>query len=687
MTTLQELFDNVGPTPKAKQIPTILSHFSDQRIDDYYWLKDKDSPEVIRLLEEENLYCGKVMGPLTQLKEELFEEIKSRIKETDLSVPVRHKNYFYSTKTEEGLQYPIHIRKRLDSTQEEILLDENAEAKNSQFFALGGLDVSPNEELIAYLTDKNGSELYSLAVRSVTQPEKVIASLDDCYYGIAWSLDSKSIYYTKTDDQMRPYQIWKLDLETAGSELVFQEDDEGFYIGIGTTKDEKFIVIECGSKTTTQSFIIDAADSNARPVPFTERVKDLEYSIEHHGDSFFVVSNRDNPNFSLMRVKQNIHDHRAWVPYLESEQDVRLLGIEVFERYLALLERHNAVTRLRVVNLENKEIYEIEKGEEVSTIYIGDNEEFESEILRYEYTSMITPRSVFEINMDNREITLLKRSEVLGTFSSSNYKTLRVWADTSDGSRIPISLLCRRDVSPNRAGHPVLIYGYGSYEHSIDPTFSSIRLSLVDRGVVFAIAHVRGGGELGRAWYLEGKFEKKRNSFTDFIDGTQALVDLGWADPNRIAARGGSAGGMLMGAIANLAPDKYKAIVAEVPFVDCLTTILDPSLPLTIFEWEEWGNPVQDHNIYNTMKSYSPYDNVTNNQYPMMLVTAGLNDPRVSYWEPAKWVQKLRSTTKNARVILKTEMEAGHQGPSGRYEVWNDEAFVYAFLLSALELA
>jgi oligopeptidase B len=687
MTTLEELFDNAGPAPKANRIPTTLSHFSDQRIDEYYWLKDKDSPEVIQLLKEENLYCEKVMGPLTQLKEELFHEIKSRIKETDLSVPVRHKNYFYSTKTEEGLQYPIHIRKRQGSDREEILLDENMEAQNNQFFALGGLYVSPDEELVAYLIDNNGSELYSLTVRSIAKPEIVVATLDDCYYGLAWSLDSKSIYYTKTDDQMRPYQIWKLNLETCASEVIFQEDDEGFYIGIGTTKDEKFIVIECGSKTTTQSFIIDAADSNAKPMPFTDRVKDLEYSVEHHGDSFFVVSNRDNPNFSLMRVDQNIHDHRAWVPYLESEQDVRLLGIEVFTRYLALLERQNAVTRLRVVDLETKEIYEIEKGEEVSTIYIGDNEEFESEILRYEYTSMITPRSVFEINMKSREITLLKRSEVLGTFSSSNYKTIRVWANADDGSKIPVSLLCRSDVSPSSSGHPVVIYGYGSYEHSIDPTFSSMRLSLVDRGVVFAIAHVRGGGELGRNWYLDGKFDKKPNTFTDFITATQSLIDLGWADPNRIAARGGSAGGMLMGAVANLAAEKYKAIVAEVPFVDCLTTILDPSLPLTIFEWEEWGNPVEDQNIYNTMKSYSPYDNVTNQQYPMILVTAGLNDPRVSYWEPAKWVHKLRSTSNNARVILKTEMEAGHQGPSGRYEIWNDEAFVYAFLLSALELA
>ena len=687
MTTLEELFDNAGPAPKANRIPTILSHFSDQRIDEYYWLRDKDSPEVIQLLKDENLYCDKVMEPLTQLKEELFDEIKSRIKETDLSVPVRHKNYFYSTKTEEGLQYPIHVRKRQGSDHEEVLLDENLEAKNSQFFALGGLDVSPDEQLIAYLIDDNGSELYSLTVRSIAEPEKVVAKLDDCYYGLAWSLDSKSIYYTKTDDQMRPYQIWKLNLETSASEMIFQEDDEGFYIGIGTTKDEKFIVIECGSKTTTQSFIIDAAENDARPLPFTDRVKDLEYSIEHHGDSFFVVSNRDNPNFSLMRVDQNSHDHRAWVPYLEPEQDVRLLGIEVFTRYLALLERQNAVTRLRVVDLETREIYEIEKGEEVSTIYIGDNEEFESEILRYEYTSMITPRSVFEINMKSREITLLKRSEVLGTFSSSDYKTVRVWANADDGSKIPVSLLCRSDVSPSSTGHPVLIYGYGSYEHSIDPTFSSIRLSLFDRGVVFAIAHVRGGGELGRTWYLEGKFEKKPNTFTDFIAATQALIDLGWADPSRIAARGGSAGGMLMGAVANLAPEKYKAIVAEVPFVDCLTTILDPSLPLTIFEWEEWGNPGEDQNIYNTMKSYSPYDNVTNQQYPMILVTAGLNDPRVSYWEPAKWVQKLRSTSNNARVILKTEMEAGHQGPSGRYEIWNDEAFVYAFLLSALELA
>ncbi len=663
-----------------------LTHFQDDRIDEYYWMRDRDSSKVTDLLIEENSYTKRVMGGLEDLEERLFQEIKGRVKETDLSVPVRKGNYYYFSKTEEGKQYPIHVRKRADKDSEETLLDENQEAIGHDFFALGGLTISPNEGLIAYLTDTDGSELYTLTVRSISEPGKILAQVEQCYYGTAWSLDSKFVFFTKTDAQMRPYQIWRLELGEGKSELVFQEDDEGYFVGIGTSKDDKFILVDAASKTTTQIFLIDASNPLRPPEQFSERVKGLEYSIEHWRDQFFVVTNRDNPDFGLMVVDNGTNDHRRWEPYLETTEGVRLLEIEVFSNFIAIEERYQATTRLRVIDLRSKATYQVPKREEVSSIYIGANEEFDSKVLRYEYSSMVTPRSVFDIDLQSGSSTLLKQTEVLGDFASSNYTTFRVWANARDGTEIPISVVCRSDIVPDEKGHPTLLYGYGSYEHSIDPAFSSVRLSLIDRGVIFAYAHVRGGGEMGRAWYLDGKLEKKPHTFTDFIDCTKALIDLGWSDPKRIAARGGSAGGMLMGAIANMAPDLYRAIVAEVPFVDCLTTILDPSLPLTTFEWEEWGNPVSDSTIYDIMKSYAPYENVVPARYPYMLITAGLNDPRVSYWEPAKWAQRLRDKTINPRILLKTEMGAGHQGPSGRYEVWREEAFVYAFILTALEL-
>ena len=686
MSYLEEMFQNAGTPPHAEETPTVLTHFEDDRVDEYYWLRDKDSPKVIELLSQENSYAKSVTSGLKALEEELFNEMKGRIKETDLSVPVLKKNYYYFSKTEEGKQYPIHVRKRVGSETEEILLDENLEASGHSFFALGGLSVSPDERLAAYLRDIDGSELYTLRVRDTASGD-VKAEIEECYYGLAWSLDSQIVFFTKTDDQMRPYQVWRLDLVKSTTELVFQEDDEGYFVGIGTTKDDMFIVIEAASKTTTQVLLINASTPLSPPQRFTDRVKDLEYSVEHWQNRFFVVTNRDNPDFSLMVVDEGVNDHTSWEPFLEAPAGVRLLDTEIFSDFIALEERYQATTRLRVVDLRSRRIYEVPKKEEVSSIFIGENAEFSAKALRYEYSSLTTPRSVFDIDLESHESILLKQTEVLGDFDSSRYITFRVWADARDGTKIPLSVVSRADIHPVQNGHPTLIYGYGSYEHSIDPVFSSLRLSLLDRGVIFAFAHIRGGGEMGRSWYLDGKFEKKVHTFTDFIDATKALIKLGWADPNRIAARGGSAGGMLMGAIANMAPELYKVIVAEVPFVDCLTTILDPSLPLTTFEWEEWGNPVVDKAIYEVMKSYTPYENVTDAQYPFMLVTAGLNDPRVSYWEPAKWVQRLRKRTRNPRIILKTEMGAGHQGPSGRYEIWRDEAFVYAFVLSALELA
>ena len=514
------------------------------------------------------------------------------------------------------------------------------------------------------------------------------------YYGVAWANDNATVFYTRPDDAMRPWQIWRHTLGTAASDdvLVFQEDDDRFYVGVGRTRSGRFIVISSASKVTSEAWLVDADDPTAEPVVVEPREQGHEYHVEHHagagGDRLFVLTNADGAeNFSLMVTPVASPGRAAWREVLPHRPDVRLDDVDAFADFVVVSERAEAVERLQVLLLDDDgavaDDHVLAMPDEVYSVWLGGNPEYETATLRYQYTSLVTPTSAYDYDPRARVSTLVKRQPVVG-YEPEHYESRRAWATAADGTRVPISIVYRRDQRGDGPS-PMLLYGYGSYEVSIDPTFSAARVSLLDRGVVFAIAHIRGGGELGRRWYDDGKLLHKTNTFTDFVACAEHLIAEGWTSPDRLAARGGSAGGLLMGAVANLRPDLFRVMVAEVPFVDCLTTILDETLPLTITEWEEWGDPVHDTDVYALMKSYSPYDNVEAKAYPAMLVTGGLNDPRVQYWEPAKWVAKLRATKTDQRLlVLKMEMGAGHSGPSGRYDAWRDEAFVLAFVLDQL---
>lgn len=692
--------------PEAKRIPVIRERHGDVVVDDYAWLQAKDDPEVIAYLEAENAHTEAELAHTKELQEELFQEIRSRIQETDLSVPIRKGPWWWYGKTEEGKQYGISARKPVtdpdelepaEDAAEQVLLDQNVEAGDGDYFAVGAFDPSPDHDLLAWSADRNGSELYEMRFRDLRTGEDLPDVIEGTYYGTAWAADSKTFFYTRPDAAMRPHQVWRHTLGTPASEdvLVMQEDDERFFVGIGTTKDERFLVLDIGSKVTSEVWILEADDPTGTFRCVQPREQEVEYGIEHHGDRFFVVTNADDAvNFKLMEAPEATPGRRHWIEVIGHRPDVKLSGIDVFEDHLVLFERERGVRQIRVRRLspgvaggspDGGDEHVIEQPEEVSTASAGSNPEFSSHVMRYGYTSMVTPGTVFDYHLDTRARVLRKQQPVLGGYDPDQYLTERLWATAEDGSSIPISIVCRRDRTP---GGPALLYGYGSYESSTDPAFSSLRLSLLDRGFAFAIAHIRGGGELGRRWYLDGKYLAKKNTFTDFVACAQHLVDTGWTQPAQLAIRGGSAGGLLMGAVVNLRPDLFGAVVAQVPFVDALNTILDPTLPLTVIEWEEWGNPVESKEFYEYMKSYAPYENVEAKDYPPMLVTAGLNDPRVSYWEPAKWVARLRSTkTDSNRLLLKTEMGAGHAGPSGRYDAWREEALVHAFLLDTFGLS
>jgi oligopeptidase B len=682
--------------PVAKTVPHETTVHGDTRIDEYRWLRDRDEdPDVIAYLEAENAYTEAMTARTKPLQERLFAEIRSRIQETDLSIPSRKNGWWYYSRTEEGRSYSISCRReavgtdrRYDEAQpEHVLLDQNAEAEGHEYFAVGVFDVSPNHQLLAWAADTNGSEKYHLRFRDLTTGAELADEIADVYYGSAWGADNRTFFYVRPDDAMRPYQLWRHQLGTDPAEdvLVHEETDERFFLGVGTTRDERWILLHLGSKVTDEWHALPAADPTGTFTVVEPRQQGVEYAIEPHGDRFFVVTNAQGAeNFKLMVTPAATPGRAHWTEVIGHRPDVKLGGVDAFADHLVIYERAGGLQRIRVRDLAGADEWEIDQPEAVGTATGAANPEFDTAVIRYSYQSMLTPPSVFDYDLRTRERTLLKQQPVLGGYDPGEYVTERVWATADDGVAVPMSLAYRKGVARDGSA-PALLYGYGSYEASMDPWFSSIRLSLLDRGFVYAIAHIRGGGEMGRRWYLDGKFLNKRSTFTDFVACARHLVADRWTSPQRLAARGGSAGGLLMGAVANLAPDLFGAIVAEVPFVDSLNTILDPSLPLTVLEWEEWGNPVESAEYYRYLKSYAPYENLQARDYPAMLVTAGLNDPRVSYWEPAKWVARQRVLRTDTRpLLLKTEMGAGHGGPSGRYDAWRDEAFVLAFLLDTL---
>jgi oligopeptidase B len=693
--------------PLAPAHPATLRHDGDTRVDPWFWLRERGNPEVLAYLEAENAYTEAALAHTARLRDVVYGEIVGRVRETDASAPVRRGAFEYFVRTIEGQQYDVHCRRPATSGDppdpdarpgtadgEEIVLDENELAGGHDYLAVGDLALDPDQVLAAYTVDTTGGERYDLRFRELATGRDLPDSVPDVYYGLAWANDGRTLLYTRPDEAMRPWQVWRHELGTppAADALVFQEDDDRFFVSVSRARTGRLLVITSASKVTSEVWLVDADEPMAPARVVEPREQGHEYHVEPHdgpaGRQLFVLTNRDGAeNFSLAVAPAMSPGRANWTVVVEHRPDVRLDDVDAFAGHLVLSERADGLERLRVVRLDDRGALDddhlVAIDEAVYSVWAGANPDYETETLRYGYTSLVTPMSAYDYDVRTRTARLVKRQPVEG-YDPERYATERLWATAPDATRVPISLVYRRDL--RRAdGNPLLLYGYGSYEASIDPTFSSARVSLLDRGLVFAIAHVRGGGELGRQWYEDGKLHAKTNTFADFVACAEYLVADRWSTPDQLAARGGSAGGLLMGAVVNLRPDLFRAVVAEVPFVDVLTTILDDTLPLTITEWEEWGDPVHDRELYQLMKSYSPYDNVTAKDYPALLVTGGLNDPRVQYWEPAKWVAKLRATKTDDRLlVLKMELGAGHGGPSGRYDAWHDEAFVYAFLLDQL---
>jgi oligopeptidase B len=679
------------PTPpNAPRRPQTLQIHGDERVDDWYWLRNRDDPEVRAYLEAENAYAETVLAPAAELRDRIYAEIRARVQETDESAPVPDGDWSYYSRTVEGRQYPIHCRRprgEEERDREQTLLDENVLAAGHDYFSLGGFEVSPDHRVLAYSTDLNGGERYTLRFRDLDTGADLDDVVENVTYGLAWSDDARTCFYVRPDDAMRPNEVWRhrLDTPAADDTLAFREDDERFFVDVGRARSGRFVFIESSSKMTAETWYLPTDAPERDPMLIAKREHEHEYSVEHHvddahGDRFLIVTNEQGArNFKLMvtPVADPGRDH--WTEVLPHRDDVRLDAVNAFRNHLVLTERADGLDRVRVMRLDEETVTTLPASDPVYSMWVGPNPEYDAHSVRYGYTSLVAPVTDLDYDPTSDASTIVRVQPILGGYDPNAYTSARVWADAPDGTRVPISVVHRRDVVLDGSA-PALLAGYGAYEHSSDPAFRASRVSLLDRGFVCAIAHVRGGGELGRGWYEEGRLDRKSNTFTDFIACAETLVARGYTSPARLIARGGSAGGLLMGAVANLRPDLFAGIVAEVPFVDIVTTMLDPDLPLTITEWEEWGDP-QDPDAYARMKAYSPYDNVEARPYPAMFVTTGLNDPRVQYWEPAKWVAKLRAhTTSENPIVLRTEMGAGHGGPSGRYDAWRDEATVLAFV-------
>ena len=673
--------------PVVPQRPQVLEAHGDRRVDPYYWLRDKENPEVIAYLEAENAYADAAMADTAELRDRLYREIVGRVQETDYSAPTFYKGWWSYTRTVEGLDYEIYCRKRGSmEAPEEVILDANELAKGHEYFELGYVERSPDENLVAYAVDTDGSELHELRFRELAAGRDLDDVLRGVYYGAAWSADSRTFFYARPDAAMRPYQIWRHRLGTAPEQdvLVLQEDDERFELSVEPSKSERFILITSASQVTSECRFLSSDAPEGEPVMVEPRRPDIEYSVDHQEDRFLILTNDGATNFRLMAAPVSSPGRSSWTELVPERPGVRLNFIDVHRGHVVLGQRSDGLQRLEVLDSSTGDLHVLEQPDAAYTAFPGSSPDYESRVMRFFYTSLNAPWSAVDYDMETRERTIVKEQPVRGGYDRKDYDTERLWAKSQDGVEVPISLVYRRDM--HRKDSPLLLYGYGAYEQSSDPMFDSNRLSLLDRGFIFAIAHVRGGGEMGREWYENGRLLHKRNTFDDFIACAQHLVAQGYTVPDRLAIRGRSAGGLLIGAVLNQRPDLFGCAVAQVPFVDALTTMLDDKLPLTVNEYDEWGDPRQP-DYYHYIKSYSPYDNVRNVEYPALLVMAGLNDPRVSYWEPAKWVAKLRAMNRGERpILLQTQMGSGHMGPSGRYDSWREEAFVTSFVLRQLSL-
>ncbi len=675
----------VGP-PLAKIEPQVDTLFGQERIDNYYWLRQRNNPEVIDYLKAENAYTETVMKPTEKLQDKLYQEMVARIKETDLSVPVKRDDYYYYSRTEKGKQYKIYCRKKgsLES-EEEILLDVNQLAQGKDYMYLGIYEVSPDHNLLAYAFDTTGGERYTLRVKDLKTGELFPDVIDSVSTSFQWANDNQTFFYTIPDEAWRPYKLYRhlLGDEVENDVLVYHEPDDAFYLSIDKSKSMQYLFINLGSMTTTEVHYLNADDPIGKFKLVHPRQQEMEYYLHHHDDKFYIVTNDNAKNFKLMQAPISNPSKRNWKEVIPHRDKVKLDQIEVFKDFLVLYERENGLKQITIMDFFTNKTYRVEFPEPVYTFWPESNPDYNSQLLRFNYSSFITPRSVFDYNMKTKKRELKKQDEILGGYDPEQYQSEQIFATANDGTRIPISLVYRKGMVKD-GNNPLYLYAYGAYGLSTEPYFSSNRVSLLDRGFIFAMTHVRGGGEMGRYWYDDGKLLHKKNTFTDFLATSEHLITEKYTSSEKLVICGISAGGLTIGTVVNMRPELFKVVIADVPFVDLINTMLDPSIPLTVIEYEEWGNPHKKE-YYDYMLSYSPYDNVQVKEYPNMLILAGLNDTRVQYWEPAKWTAKLRAMkTDNNRLLLKTNMGAGHGGVSGRYQQIKEMAFEYAFILDIL---
>lgn len=670
--------------PDAEKKPKELTAHDDTRVDNYYWMNDRNNPKVIEYLKAENEYTESALKPTEKLQEKLFEEMKGRIKEDDESVPYKKNGYYYYTRYEKGKEYPIYCRKKGTlEAEEEVMLNVNEMAEGYEFYQATGLSVSPDNKLLAYGIDTVGRRKYTIHIKNLETGEVYDDRVPVTTGRAVWANDNETLFYTKKHPEtLRSFKIFrhKLGMDTSQDKEIYHESDATFSTGVNKSKSGDYIFISSHSTMADEYRFLDASKPSGSFNVIQPRERGLEYSVAHYGDYFYIVTNWDAKNFRLMKTLTNKSEKENWEEVIPHREDVFLDDIEVFSDYMAVEERKNGLTQIGIHEWDNEDTHYIEFDEEVYAANISSNYAYDTKLLRFSYSSMTTPRTTYDYDMKTHKREQKKQEEVLGDFDSENYEAKRLWAKADDGTEIPISMVYRKGIEKN-GKNPTLLYGYGSYGATIDARFSTTRLSLLDRGFIFAIAHIRGSQYLGRDWYEDGKLLNKKNTFTDFNDCAEHLINENYTNPDNLYAMGGSAGGLLMGAVINMQPELYNGVVAAVPFVDVVTTMLDENIPLTTSEFDEWGNP-KEEKYYEYMLSYSPYDNVKEQGYPNMLVTSGLHDSQVQYWEPTKWVAKLRDKkTDDNILLLHTNMEAGHGGASGRYEALRETAREYAFIL------
>jgi oligopeptidase B len=675
--------------PQAAKLAHQIEIHGDTIVDDYFWLRDRENPQVMEYLKAENEYTEQVLEPHAELRESLFQELKARVKEDDLSVPIKKDGYYYYSRVAAGQQYSIHCRKKGDlDSPEEIILDENRLAEGKPYFQLGTFSISPNHQLLAYAEDTDGSETYTLRIKNLATGELLPESIANTYYSLEWVNDNQTFYYTVLDENLRPYRLYRHTLEQPidTDELIYEEQDSQFFVGCDKSRDDRYIFLTTNGKITSEEYFVSADNPHGTFSIVTPRQKGHEYSVSHHDGSFYILTNDNAQNFRIMRTLVAQPQQQYWEEYIAHDPDRLIEGIDEFKDYLIISERYQGLGQLRAIEFQNQASHYLEFDDPTYLVFGASNWEYDTQTFRFGYTSLVSPMTVFEYDLRSRTKTILKQNEIPGGYDPNQYHSERIFARSHDGVEVPISIVYRQDFKRD-GKQPLYLYGYGSYGASLDPYFSTNRLSLLDRGFVYAIAHIRGGSELGRHWYESGKFLQKKNTFLDFVACAEHLIAEKYTSAGNIAIAGGSAGGLLVGATINLKPELFKAAIAQVPFVDVLNTMLDADLPLTQLEYDEWGNPA-DKEYYRYIRSYSPYDNVEAKAYPHLLITAGLNDPRVTYWEPAKWTAKLRDLkTDDNLLLLKTNLDSGHGGASGRYEYLKDIALEYTFLLTVFEKA